>query len=149
MNADGNIGIFFVTISENTDMKFLLLLLLCFYFQFISAQENKDEKIYDSFVIEKLPEFPGGASALNSYLAQNINYPDSAKLYNIQGKVFIRFIITEEGKIENIEIVKSINSYLDNEAIRIMQNMPKWKPGSVKGKNVKCNIVVPVNFKLH
>lgn len=100
-------------------------------------------------VVEDMPEFPGGTKALLEYLSKNIKYPSVCRENNIQGKVIISFIVDKDGSITNPEVIKSINPYLDKEALRVITNMPKWKPGSQRGKAVKVRFTVPVQFKLN
>lgn len=95
------------------------------------------------------PTFPGGESAMLQWVANRVNYPDYAKDNNIQGKVFIQFIINKEGIIEDVTILRGVHSVLNDEAIRVVKTFPKWKPGEVCGKNVKVSFQIPINFKLY
>jgi TonB family C-terminal domain len=92
------------------------------------------------------PEFPGGDVAF--FLAQNIKYPAIAQERKIQGRVIIQFMVENDGSISNINVVRSVDSYLDSEAIRIVQKMPKWKPGLLDGEPVRIKYTLPVNFRL-
>lgn len=100
-------------------------------------------------VVEKMPEFPGGTAALNAYLKKNIKYPSVCRENNIQGRVLIQFIVNKDGSIVEPEVVKSVNPYLDKEAIRVVSAMPKWTPGEQRGKTVRVKFTLPVNFKLN
>ena len=100
-------------------------------------------------VVEKMPEFPGGTAALMAYLTKNIKYPPVCRENNIQGRVLIQFIVNRDGSIVDPEVVKSVNPYLDKEALRVISTMPKWSPGEQRGKPVRVKFTVPVNFKLN
>lgn len=114
----------------------------------IVAPDEPDEEVPFQ-VVEKMPEFPGGNAALNAYLKKNIKYPQICRENNIQGRVLIQFIVNKDGSIVEPEVVKSVNPYLDNEAIRVISAMPKWTPGEQRGKTVRVKFTVPVNFKLN
>lgn len=132
------------------------ILLLCVLFLALGAQaqsvDNVDsnaakESVYDQ--VEVKPEFPGGMPALVKYLQENIKYPSAALAEKAQGKAFVRFVVEKDGSITNTEIIKSTgNIYLDNEALRVASNMPKWKPGMQQGKPVRVFFMLPVSFKL-
>ncbi len=100
-------------------------------------------------VVEDQPEFPGGAAALYEYLSKNIKYPAICRENNIQGRVVVVFIVNRDGSIVEPEVVKSVNPMLDKEALRVISNMPKWKPGLQFGKPVRVKFTVPVNFRLN
>lgn len=100
------------------------------------------------FSAEEMPEYPGGLLALRKFIAQNIRYPVLAQENGIQGKVFVTFIIQEDGSVSNIHIAKSVHPVLDLEAIRLIKLLPKWKPGKQKGKPVRVSYTVPINFVL-
>ena len=98
--------------------------------------------------VEEMPEFPGGVNALLTYLRTNIDYPDSARVKNIEGKVFLRFVIDEEGNVTHPEVLRSLHPLLDAEAIRVVQQMPKWSPGKQNGKPVSVYFTLPIFFTL-
>ncbi len=100
-------------------------------------------------VVEDQPEFPGGTAALLEYLRKNIKYPAICRENNIQGRVIVTFVVNKDGSIVDIEVAKSVNPSLDKEAIRVISQMPKWKPGSQRGKPVRVKYSVPVNFRLN
>lgn len=100
-------------------------------------------------VVEDMPEFPGGTSALMEYLRKNIKYPSLCRENNIQGRVLISFVVNKDGKIVDIEVVKSVHPSLDKEALRVVSSMPAWKPGMQRGKPVRVRYTVPVNFRLN
>ncbi len=106
----------------------------------------EDKEIYKS--VEVLPEFPGGLEALLNYLSRNIRYPEEAHNANEQGKVVVKFVVDKDGTVCDAEILKGVSESLDKEAIRVVESMPKWTPGTVKGQPVDCFFTLPINFKL-
>ncbi len=111
-----------------------------------SEEEVEDVKIF--VIVEKMPEFPGGDLELRKYIAQNIKYPNIARENDIQGKVYVRFVVTEKGTVENVQIARGVDPLLDQEAIRVVESLPTWKPGEQGGKKVKVWYTVPINFQL-
>lgn len=105
-----------------------------------------DGQIFE--VVEVMPEFPGGMQACLRYLAKNIEYPKAAQDAKEQGRVIVQMIISKEGKLINPKIVKGVSSTLDQEAIRVINSMPDWKPGTQKGVPVNVKYTVPVMFRL-
>ena len=100
-------------------------------------------------VVEQQPEFPGGMQALMKYLRDNINYPRISRDNNSQGKSYISFVVNTDGSIQYAEIMKSSgDEHLDNEAIRVVSTMPKWRPGRQSGKAVRVRFTLPVVFRL-
>lgn len=106
-----------------------------------------DADVYE--VVENMPEFPnGGMAALMKYLTDNIRYPEAAKKAGIQGRVIVQFVVDKDGSIKNVRTLRGVNSDLDAEAIRVIQSMPKWKPGTQKGEPVKVKYTIPVMFRI-
>ncbi len=99
-------------------------------------------------VVEDKPEFPGGEAELIKYVAANTKYPEIAKENGIQGRVFVQFVIDKVGKVTKVKIAKSVDPYLDAEALRVMKTLPNWKPGKQRGKAVPVTFIMPVSFKL-
>lgn len=95
-----------------------------------------------------MPEFPGGDKVRNNFLAQNLNYPIYLAEKGIQGIVLVSFIIGSEGKIENIELVNKVYQQLDDEALRVVKMMPRWKPGTQDGKPYRVTMYMPITFKI-
>jgi protein TonB len=114
----------------------------------VVAQEVPIEEPEVLICAEQGPEFPGGEAELFRYLRKNIRYPEIAKTNNIQGRVFLQFVVDSQGNITRIKVLRSVDPFLDAEAIRVVQNMPKWKPGVQGGKNVHVAFTLPVNFVL-
>lgn len=100
-------------------------------------------------VAEESPEFPGGTNALMGYLRGNMVIPDSCRENNIQGRVLVTFIVEKDGSISNPVVIKSVNRLLDAEALRLISNMPKWKPGRQNGEAHRVKFTVPINFRLY
>ena len=128
----------------------------------VLSQEKKDE--YRAFmkdgieyktngkdtiiIVDPMPEFKGGKQGLVKYLSENIRYPESARRKNIEGKVFVSFVVGSDGKVKDCKIAKSVSSELDKEALRVIKRMPKWKPGEQHGKPIPVSYTLPINFKL-
>jgi TonB family protein len=99
--------------------------------------------------VEHQAEFPGGMSAFAKYLQDNLKYPESAQRANIQGKVYVQFIVNADGSARDFEVLKSTeNESLDNEALRVLKSIPKWVAGKQSGKNVRSRFTIPINFQL-
>ena len=111
--------------------------------------EPEPEEEAPFMVVEDMPEFPGGTAALLEYLRKNIKYPAICRENNIQGRVIVSFVVNKDGAIVEPEVVKSVNPSLDKEAVRVISNMPPWKPGKQRGKPVRVKYTVPVNFRLN
>ncbi len=106
-----------------------------------------DDEIYE--VVENMPRFPnGGMQALMQYLNENIRYPEAATKAGVQGRVTVQFIVDKDGSIDDVKILRSVNPDLDAEAIRVIKTMPRWEPGTHKGKPVRVKYTVPVMFRL-
>ncbi|MBI5540356.1 MAG: energy transducer TonB [Bacteroidia bacterium] len=107
-----------------------------------------DEKSFEYSWIEEKPEFPGGEEALLKWIADNTKFPESAKEIGVSGKVCVNFIINKEGKVVNVELLNSVDEYLDKEALRVISSMPDWKPGRNNGRAVNVSYRVPIKFTL-
>jgi protein TonB len=109
--------------------------------------EGSDNKTIFT-AVEINPEFPGGDGAFNKYLSTHIRYPNVAKENNVQGRVFIQFIVERDGSLTDLKAMRDPGSGLGDEAIRVLKTMPHWKPGIQNGKAVRVQYTVPVNFSL-
>ena len=98
--------------------------------------------------VEKMPEFPGGIPAIKEYLMNNVKYPRDAAKKRKQGRVVVEFVVNEDGSISDEKVTTSVFPSLDNEALRIIRNMPKWIPGEQDGKTVSVYYTIPVTFRL-
>ncbi len=99
-------------------------------------------------VVEEMPEFPGGMKGLMSFLNKNIKYPQEAKNNNEQGKVYVHFTIEKDGRISNAVVLRGVSPSLDAEALRVINNMPNWKPGMQRGMPARVGYNLPVKFSL-
>lgn len=125
---------------------FLIVLAKIAFAQQQSQVQSDEDKIF-SFV-EDSAEFPGGLGALTNYLSRKLKYPKEARKAKIEGKVTVQFVIERDGSISNVEIMKGVHQDLDNEAMRVVKLMPKWKPGKQGGKEVRQSYALPLTFKL-
>ena len=112
----------------------------------VIGEETDEEEIFQ--VVEEMPEFPGGMEKLLEYLSRNIKYPTIAQEQGIQGKSIIEFVVNKDGSIVDPKVVRSLHPKCDEEAMRVIKAMPKWKPGKQRGKPVRVKYTVPVQFKL-
>jgi protein TonB len=99
-------------------------------------------------IVQEMPEFPGGQSALLKYVAENLIYPSEAQNLNIQGRVILKFVVKADGSVDRIEILRGIDPVLDNEAIRVVKTLPRFKPGRQSGIAVPVWFMLPVTFKI-
>ena len=98
-------------------------------------------------VVEEMPQYPGGAQALLEFLNQNVQYPEEAEKAGIQGRVIATFVVEKDGSVSNARVVKSVDPMLDAEALRVINAMPKWKPGKQNGELVRVKYTVPLSFR--
>ncbi len=112
----------------------------------IDKIDARDDRIFD--LVEQMPQYPGGKDASDKYFKENLKYPPLAVQQGIEGRVIVRFIVNRDGSISDVSIARSADASLDKEALRLVENMPKWIPGKQSGKNVRVNFTVPVTFKL-
>lgn len=112
----------------------------------VQEEEPEEQTIFE--VVEHMPDFPGGQAALMQYLAKNIKYPTIAQENGTQGRVIVQFVVNRDGSIVDARVVRSVDPYLDKEALRVINSMPKWKPGMQRGKPVRVKYTVPVMFRL-
>ena len=99
-------------------------------------------------IAEEMPEFPGGVEALMDFVGKNVKYPEEAKEKEISGRVFVSFVIEKDGSVNEVKVMRGIGGGCDEEAVRVIKGMPKWKPGIQKGKPVRVSYMMPINFKL-
>lgn len=107
---------------------------------------DSEEQIF--FIVEDMPEFPGGEMALRTFIANNIEYPAIAQENGIQGRVYVTFVVTKDGSVANASIARGVDPSLDKEALRVVNNLPKWTPGKQRGQMVNVSYTVPINFAL-
>ncbi len=118
--------------------------------KYVPAEVRKQLKGTSVFeVAEEMPEFPGGGmSAFMDYIKTNMRYPASAKENGTQGRVTVQFVVDEDGSIKDSKVLRSVDKDMDAEALRLINTMPKWKPGRQKGQPVAVKFTVPVMFRL-
>lgn len=109
-------------------------------------EEVAEEQIFT--IVEEMPSFPGGEEALMKYLGNNIRYPAIAKDAGIQGTVYVTFVVEKDGEVTNVRVLRDIGGGTAEEAIRVVENMPDWKPGKQRGKSVKVQYNLPIRFTL-
>lgn len=116
----------------------------------IIPQESipNENEIFGDMDISQMPEFPGGEEELLRYLAQNIQYPKRAVDGNTEGRVLLGFVVNKEGEIDDVIVIRSIGDGCDEEAVRVIHKMPKWKPGKNNGRLVNVFYNLPVTFQL-
>lgn len=109
---------------------------------------SENSEIYE--IVEEIPEFPGGWEAMKKFLTDNLRYPPIAKEEGVEGKVYMKFVVTNTGEVSNVNVVRGLAGCpeCDAEAKRVIKMMPKWKPGMNKGKAVSCYFSLPIVFKL-
>lgn len=106
----------------------------------------EEEQIFQ--VVEEMPSFPGGDAECMRFLNKNIKYPTIAQENGIQGRVILQFVVNKDGSIVDVVVARSVDPYLDKEAVRVVNMMPKWKPGKQRGKPVRVKFTLPVTFRL-
>ena len=119
--------------------------------EYFAPAEIEEEEIVEAEifkVVEEMPEFPGGAAKMMEYIQKNMKYPLMARESDIQGRVFVNFVVEPDGSISNVTVMRGIGGGCDEEALRVVNSMPKWKPGKQRGSAVRCSFTVPIIFKL-
>lgn len=109
-------------------------------------KHEEENKVFD--VVEQMPMFPGGASALQAYLRDNVHYPVVAQENGVQGRVVVSFVVEKDGSITDVQVARSVDPSLDKEAVRVVKSMPRWQPGKQNGAAVRVKFIVPVAFRL-
>jgi len=99
-------------------------------------------------IVQEMPSFPGGESALLQYVSEQIKYPEDALANRIQGTVILRFVVSPTGDIKDVELIRGVDPLLDNEAIKVISGMPRWKPGKQDGRPVPVYFTIPVVFRI-
>ena len=119
----------------------------------VATSEDKGEAVQvvstgPAVVVEEMPSFPGGDAECMRFLNKNIKYPTIAQENGIQGRVILQFVVNKDGSIVDVVVARSVDPYLDKEAVRVVNMMPKWKPGKQRGKPVRVKFTLPVTFRL-
>ncbi len=110
------------------------------------AEEEEESQVF--FIVEDMPEFPGGELALRKFIANAIKYPVIAQENGISGKVYVNFVVDKDGSVTAAKVARGVDPSLDKEALRVVNSLPKWKPGMQRGKPVKVSYTVPISFVL-
>lgn len=130
-------------------IKFFISIVFLFTSVLCHAQ-TKENKVKDGVYqeVEVMPEYPGGETALMNDLIGAIKYPEEASKKGIQGKVYVSFVVDEQGKVTNAKIERGVEPSLDKESLRVVNELQTWKPGKEKGKAVKVAYTIPINYVL-
>lgn len=112
----------------------------------VEEEEESTQQIFT--IVEEMPDFPGGQAALMSFINKSIKYPVIAQENGIQGRVSCSFVVNKDGSIVDAEVLRGVDPSLDKEALRVINSMPKWKPGKQRGKPVRVKYTVPITFRL-
>ncbi|WP_321373771.1 energy transducer TonB [uncultured Draconibacterium sp.] len=112
-----------------------------------SSYGEGDSQVF--FIVEDMPEFPGGDEALRKYIANALSYPEIAQEKKIQGKVYVSFVVEKDGSVGDAKIARGVDPSLDKEALRVVKALPMWKPGRQRGEPVRVQYTVPINFALN
>ena len=115
----------------------------------VEDDDEEEEEAQIFTVVESMPGFPGGETAMKRYLAENIQYPQMARESGIQGRVFVTFVVEKDGNVTDVRVLRGIGGGCDEEAIRVIKNMPRWDPGKQRGKPVRVQFNMPIMFKLN
>ena len=129
-----------------TVMSVLAILLMVNTNAMAQNKKKANDKVLEK--AEVMPEYPGGDQAMMDFVAKNVQYPQEARDKEISGRVLVSFIVEKDGSIADVKVVKGIGGGCDEEAVRVVKAMPKWKPGKDKGKPVRVSYMMPIFFKL-
>ena len=113
----------------------------------VQEEAKEEEQVF--MVVEEMPSFGSGdANDFRAWVGQNMNYPEVAAENGIQGRVFVQFVVEPDGSISNVRVLRGVDPALDKEAVRVVQNSPKWNPGKQRGKPVRVSYTFPITFVL-
>ena len=133
-------------------MKFIVSLLFFFVISntcFAQIDSTKSQNTDEVFmIVEQMPQFPGGQTAMMEYLGKNTEYPSTAQKDKVQGKVYVSFTVDKLGFVKDIKVIRGVREDLDNAAIDVVRKMPQWSPGMQRGKAVNVRYNLPISFKL-
>lgn len=125
----------------------LFFLFPCYLFsQSLPEKDPKDENVF--IRVEVMPEYPGGEKEMFGFISKSMQYPDYALEHGIEGKVILSFIVSDEGKIKEVKVLRGVDATLDAEAVRVVKKMPDWIPGKQNDVPVDVRFTLPVYFKL-
>ena len=112
----------------------------------VVEEEVVEQEIFK--IVEEMPAFPGGEAKLMEYVAKNVKYPQIARETGVQGRVYVNFVVEPDGSVSNVSVLRGIGGGCDEEAIRVVKSMPKWKPGKQRGVAVRTQFHLPIKFNL-
>lgn len=112
----------------------------------VEPPQPKEEEIFTA--VEQQAEFPGGIAGFARYLQRNLKYPAAAQRANVQGKVYVQFVINTDGSVQDVSVIKSVGFGCDEEAIRVIKSGPRWNPGKQSGRAVRSRFTQPITFQL-
>ncbi len=127
-------------------LKALAFSALIFCVPTLKAQSTTEREVFN--LVEQMPTYPGGDSAMNKFIEDNMQYPQMEKENDIMGKIIVKFIVTEDGTLEDVKTLRGTSPGMVAEAERLVRSMPKWNPGKQGGKAVNVWYVIPVKFIL-
>ena len=110
------------------------------------GDKPENDSIYQ--IVDEMPQYPGGEAAMMKFVSENVKYPQEAKDKDIAGRVFVSFVVEKDGSVSTVKVMRGIGGGCDEEAVRVVSSMPKWKPGIKDGKPVRVSYMMPLNFKL-
>ena len=132
-------------------MKVIFTLIVLAFSSIVFGQQDppviESQEVYQDDLPSD-PEYPGGPSAMMRFLANNVQYPQSAMENSEQGKVYVQFVIEKDGSVTNVKVMRGVSEAIDMEALRVVNKMPTWKPGEVNGKPVRVRQIIPISFRL-
>jgi len=112
----------------------------------VETADKEEEEVF--MIVDQMASFPGGEEALFNFLRDNIKYPEEAKLKGIEGTVYVSFVVMADGSVQKAKVVRAIGGGCDEEALRVVNLMPKWTPGEQSGKSVSVQYNLPLSFNL-
>ena len=118
---------------------------------YVPVERKQEEEVVEMeifTVVESMPGYPGGDAARMQFLQENIKYPQMARESGIQGTVYVTFVVETDGRVTDVRVLRGIGGGCDEEAIRVIQAMPKWVPGKQRGKPVRVQFNMPIKFTL-
>jgi len=118
--------------------------------EYVPVVEEEEEVVEEQIflVVEEMPSFPGGEKEMYRYIGKNIEYPRMAKESGISGRVFVTFVVEKDGRVTDVKVLRGIGGGCDEEAVRVIKSMPRWKPGKQRGKPVRVQYRMPIKFTL-
>ena len=138
--------------QTDQDMQRIILLLLAVWALTLpcpsQTEPPKQPRAVFADPAETMPQYPGGTKALFAFIGRNLRYPPEMVETDVQGRVGVSFIVTKSGRCKDFKVIRSLDPWLDREALRVLRKMPRWKPGTRNGRPVRMKYVVPVMFRL-